>query len=431
MFPPETEQMVNRARRALPGGWLGDLILPEAMTLVASHGKGSRLFDVDGRSFLDLTCGGGSLILGHAHPAVTEAVRKQLDSGSTFYTLNARSIELAEALIDAIPCAEQVRFASAGAEATFYTLRLARAFTGKKKILKFEGSYVGHHDYGMISVSPPESNMPLSPHLDSAGIPDELKDLVVIAPFNDIETTCKLIEQHAGELAIVLVEAVQRSIPPMPGFLEAIRETTQRCGVLLAFDEVVTGFRLAYGGAQERYGVVPDLAAYGKAIACGYPLSAVVGRKDVMALADPTLKGKPNYVYFSGTLSGNPLCCAASLATLEQLRRPGTYEKLEEMGDSFREGLAGVFVKHGLQAQVVGVGSLFQIFFTADPVKDYRGQTRANRALFETFAGNMFAKGIFLSRRAKNYISTAHTEQDLDEFLSAADSVCATGLRAA
>ena len=431
MFPPETEQMVNRARNALPGGWLGDLILPDAMTLVASHGKGSRLFDVDGRSFLDLTCGGGSLILGHAHPAVTDAVRKQLESGSTFYTLNGRSIELAEKLIDAIPCAEKVRFASAGAEATFYTLRLARSFTGKNKILKFEGSYVGHHDYGMISVSPPESNTPLSPHLDSAGIPEELKDLVVIAPFNDTETTCKLIEQHASELAVVLVEAVQRSIPPAPGFLEAIRETTKRCGVLLAFDEVVTGFRLAYGGAQERYGVIPDLAAYGKAIACGYPLSAVVGRSDVMALADPSLKGKPNYVYFSGTLSGNPLCCAASLATLEQLKRPGTYEKLDEMGDRFREGLAGIFVKHGLQAQVVGVGSLFQIFFTTDPVKDYRGQTRANRALFETFARNMFAKGIFLSRRAKNYISTAHTERDLDEFLSAADSVCKAELRAA
>ncbi len=430
MFPPKTGQMVSRARNALPGGWLGDLILPEGMTLVASHGKGSRLFDVDGRSFLDLTCGGGSLILGHAHPAVTEAVRKQLELGSTFYTLNERSIELAETLVDAIPCADQVRFASAGAEATFYTLRLARAFTGKKKILKFEGSYVGHHDYGMMSVSPPESNTPLAPHLDSAGIPDELKDLVLIAPFNDAATTCALIETHAGELATVLVEAVQRSIPPAPGFLEALRETTERCGVLLAFDEVVTGFRLAYGGAQERFGVVPDLAAYGKAVACGYPLSAVAGRRDVMELADPSRKGKPDYVYFSGTLSGNPLCCAASLATLEELRRPGTYDKLNAMGDRFREGLAEVFARHGIAAQVIGIGSLFQIFFTKDPVKDYRGQTRANRPLFETFARNMFAKGVFLSRRAKNYISTTHTEKDLDEFLTAADAVCAAGLRA-
>jgi len=429
MYPPKTGQIVGRARRALPGGWLGDLILPEAMTLVASHGKGSRLFDVDGRSFLDLTCGGGSLILGHSHPAVVAAAHKQLELGSTFYTLNERSIELAEQLIDAVPCAEQVRFASAGAEATFYMLRLARAFTGKKKILKFEGSYVGHHDYGMISVSPPESNTPLAPHFDSAGIPDELKDLVIVAPYNDARTTSALIEEHADDLAVVLVEAVQRAIPPARGFLETLRETTQRCGVLLAFDEVVTGFRLAYGGAQEYFGVTPDLAAYGKAVACGYPLSAVAGRGDVMELADPARKGNANYVYFSGTLSGNPLCCAASLATLEELRRPGTYEKLAALGDKFREGLADVFARHGIAAQVIGVGSLFQIFFTNNPVNDYRGQTRADRDTFEVFVRKMFAKNIFMSRRAKNYISTAHTEKDLDEFLSAADTVCASGLK--
>jgi glutamate-1-semialdehyde 2,1-aminomutase len=399
------------------------------MTLVASHGKGSRLFDVDGRSFLDLTCGGGSLILGHAHPAIIEAVRKQLELGSTFYTLNERSIDLAEHLIDAIPCAEEVRFASAGAEATFYMLRLARAFTGKKKILKFEGSYVGHHDYGMISVSPPESNTPLAPYLDSAGIPEELKDLVIIAPYNDAKTASALIHKHADSLAAVLVEAVQRAIPPAPDFLESLRETTQRCGVLLAFDEVVTGFRLSYGGAQERFGVTPDLAGYGKAIACGYPLSAVAGRRDVMELADPAKKGTDNYVYFSGTLSGNPLCCAASLATLHELRQSGTYEKLDALGAKFRDGLADVFARHGIVAQVIGLGSLFQIFFTNDPVTDYRGQTRADRKVFETFVLKMFSKGIFMSRRAKNYISTAHTENDLDEFLSAADAVCASGIK--
>jgi glutamate-1-semialdehyde 2,1-aminomutase len=283
----------------------------------------------------------------------------------------------------------------------------------------------------MISVSPPNSNEPLAPHPDSAGIPDELKDLVVIAPFNDAETTCALIEQHADDLAVVLVEAIQRAIPPEPGFLEALRETTKRCGVLLAFDEVVTGFRLAYGGAQEYYGVIPDLAAYGKAIACGYPLSAVAGRADVMQLADPAKKGSEDYVYFSGTLSGNPLCCAASLATLEELRKPGTYDKLSKMGERFRDGLAEVFSRHGIDAQVIGVGSLFQIFFMKNAVKNYRAQTRANRALFEVFAGNMFAKGIFLSRRAKNYISTVHTEKDLDEFLTAADAVCRAGLRVA
>ena len=431
MIPAKTLDFVGKARHALPGGWLGDLTLPDEMLLVASHGKGSRIFDVDGREFLDLTCGGGALILGHVHPAVVEAVRRQLELGSTFYTLSDRSIQLAEALVEAIPCAGTVRFASAGAEATFYTLRLARAFTGKKKILKFEGGYVGHHDYGMISVSPPESNRPLEPRADSAGIPDELKDLVIIAPYNDAAHTCALIEQHAHELAAVLVEPVQRAIPPAPGFLEALREATTRCGVLLAFDEVVTGFRLAYGGAQEYYGVIPDLAAYGKAIACGYPLSAVAGRADVMQLADPARKGSASYVYFSGTLSGNPLCCAASLATLAELSRPGVYEKLHHFGDAFRQGAAGIFAKHGIPAQVIGAGPMFQIFFTSDPIINYRSQLRADRKRFETFVREMFAQGVFMSRRAKNYISTAHDESDLDRFLTAAEAVCADGLAAA
>lgn len=431
MSHAKTAELVSKARRALPGGWLGDLSLPDDMMLVAARGQGSRIFDVDGNEYLDLTCGGGSLILGHAHPALIEAVRKQLELGSTFYTLSDRSIELADTLMRAIPCAGSVRFASAGAEATFYTLRLARAFTGKKKILKFEGSYVGHHDYGMISVSPPESNTPLAPRADSGGIPDELKELVIIAPYNDADTTCKLIEENAAELAAVLVEPVQRSIPPAPGFLERIRETTTRCGVILAFDEVVTGFRLAYGGAQEYFGVIPDLAAYGKAIACGYPLSAVAGRREIMELADPSRKGSENYVYFSGTLSGNPLCAAASLATLAELSKPGVYDGLHKMGEMFRQGLARVFAKHGIPAQVIGLGPLFQVFFTTEPVNSYRSQIRADRKRFDVFTRRMFAKGIFMSRRAKSYISTAHTEKDLDRLLTAADQVCAAGLPSA
>lgn len=419
-----------RARHALPGGWLGDLSLPEEMTLIASHGKGSKLFDVDGREYLDFTCGGGSLILGHAHPAVVEAVQRQVERGSTFYTLSDRSIELAERLLDAIPCAGKVRFASAGSESTFYTLRLARAFTGKQKILKFEGSYVGHHDYGMISVSPPDSNAPLVPRPDSAGIPDELQKLVIIAPYNDTRAACALIEDHAHELAAVLVEPVQRAVPPVPGFLEGLRETTTRCGVLLAFDEVVTGFRLAYGGAQEFFGVQPDLAAYGKAIACGFPLSAVAGRADILELADPLRKGTKDYVYFSGTLSGNPLCCAASLATLDQLSRPGVYDKLHGMADTVRQRLAQIFADHGIPAQVIGAGPMFQIFFTAGPVANYRDQIRADRRRFDLFTRRMFVKGIFMSRRAKSYISTAHDDADIEQFLAAA-AVCAEGLAAA
>jgi len=431
MSQSKTAEYLAKARKALPGGWLGDLHLPDDMTFVASHGKGSRIYDIEGREYLDFTCGGGSLILGHAHPAVVEAVHRQVELGSTFYTLSDRSIELGERVVDAVPCAGAVRFASAGAEATFYTLRLARAFTGKKKILKFEGSYVGHHDYGMVGVSPPESNTPLAPRPDSAGIPEELQELVILAPYNDSAATCELIERHRDELAAVLVEPIQRAIPPAAGFLEALRETTTRCGVLLVFDEVVTGFRLAYGGAQEYFGVQPDLAAYGKAIACGYPLSAVAGRADVMELADPLRKGSKDYVYFSGTLSGNPLCCAASLATLDELARPGVYDHLHRLGDLARDGLARVFAGHGIAAQVIGMGPLFQIFFTSDSVGNYRAQLRADRQRFDIFTRKMFTKGIFMSRRAKSYLSSAHSEADIETLLGAADEVCSEGFATA
>ena len=419
---------LERARSYLPGGWLGDLTLPDEMVLIASRGEGSRLYDVDGRGYLDFTMGGGSLILGHAHPAILEAVRRQMELGSTYYTLSDRSIELAEELVKAIPCAERVRVASTGGEATFYALRLARAFTGKEKILKFEGSYIGHSDYGMMSVSPPRPNLYPSHHPDSAGIPAAVQELVITAPFNNADIACGLVEEHAGELAAVIVEPVQRSIPPAPGFLEGLRQVTTERGVLLVYDEVVTGFRLAYGGAQEYFGVVPDLAAYGKAVACGFPLSAVAGRADVMELADPARKGEPEYVYISGTLSGNPVCAAAALATLEELSRPGVYDGLRGMGEQYRMELAALFDEHGVPARVQGIGPYFQVFFTQNPVTDYRAQTQADRKRFESFVRKMFARGIFMSRRAKNYLSTAHGESDLAEFLEAARAVCAGGI---
>ena len=248
------------------------------------------------------------------------------------------------------------------------------------------------------------------------------------APFNNTDIACGLVEEYAAELAAVIVEPVQRSIPPAPGFLEQLRQVTTERGVLLVFDEVVTGFRLAYGGAQEYFGVVPDLAAYGKAISCGFPLSAVAGRAEVMELADPVRKGEPEYVYISGTLSGNPMCAAAALATLQELSRPGVYDGLRDMGERYRRELAALFDEHAIPARVQGVGPLFQVFFTPYQVTDYRGQTQADRKRFESFVRKMFAQGVFMSRRAKNYLSTAHGESDLEEFLEAARTVCAGGL---
>ena len=280
----------------------------------------------------------------------------------------------------------------------------------------------------MMSVSPPRPNLYPSHHPDSAGIPAAVQELVITAPFNNADIACGLVEEHAGELAAVIVEPVQRSIPPAPGFLEGLRQVTTERGVLLVYDEVVTGFRLAYGGAQEYFGVVPDLAAYGKAVSCGFPLSAVAGRADVMELADPARKGEPEYVYISGTLSGNPVCAAAALATLEELSRPGVYDGLRETGERYRMELAALFDEHGIPARVQGIGPFFQMFFTQNPVTDYRGQTQADRKRFESFVRKMFARGVFMSRRAKNYLSTAHGEPDLGEFLEAARAVCAGGL---
>ncbi|MGE0714134.1 MAG: aspartate aminotransferase family protein [Alphaproteobacteria bacterium] len=423
----------ERAERVLPGGWLGDTMLPQAMPLVNARGKGSRIFSVDGDEYLDLACGGGALILGHAHPAVVEAVCRQAALGSHFHGLNDRAVELAEILVDAIPCAEMVRFAGSGAEATFFALRLARAATGKRKVLKFEGAYHGHHDYGMMSVTPqPESNAPMGPRPDSAGIPGVIEELVVVAPFNDAAAAVALIEQHAADLAAVIVEPVQRSFEPRPGFLEALREATRRCGVLLVFDEVVTGFRLAYGGAQQHFGVIPDLAAYGKAIAAGYPLAAVAGPAEIMKLADPARKalGTGDYAYVSGTLSGNPLCCAAAIAGLKELARPGVYERLHAMGAAFSQAFLSVFSEFDIPVRMAGVGPMFRVFFTDAETapEDYRSQRTADQGLFVRYAEGLFRHGVFMSPRPKSYLSTMHDAADVALLQEATRQVCRAGL---
>ncbi len=421
-------EMAARARQLLPGGAIGDLTLPNGETFVVRSGKGSRLRNIDDREFLDLVCGSGAIILGHAHPAVVAATSEQAKRGTHFYGLSDRALEMAEALVEAVPCAGQVRFTSTGSEATFYALRLARAFTGRDVILKFEGSYIGHHDYGMFGVKPAPSSSRHALILDSDGVPEVIKECVLLASYNDIDGTRALIEANKERLAAVIVEPVQRSIPPAPGFLEALRRVTQECGVVLIFDEVVTGFRLAYGGGQQRFGVVPDLAAYGKAIANGFPLGAVMGRRDIMERANPARAGTPEYVYASGTLAGNPLSCAAGLATLQELRRPGTYERLNGLGDQFRCGLSDLLTESGTQGCVMGVGSMFQVFFGVEQITDYRSQVSADRQTFVRFWTGMFKQGIFMSSRAKNYLSLAHRPEDVDQFLGAARRVLREGV---
>ena len=416
---PEEERLLSRAKQYLPGGVLGGSRAPsEDLGFVVKRGLAGHVWDVSGREYIDYLLGSGPMVLGHAHPAVVEAVRRQVEDGTTFFWVNEPILELAEELCRAVPCAEQVRFTSTGTEATFFALRAARAFRKRDKIMKFEGGYHGSHDYGLMSSSPKSPKAFPAPTPDSAGIPHVLESEVLIAPYNDIATVESLLALHGEELAAVIVEPFQRIVPPQPGFLAGLRALTQRHGIPLIFDEVVTGFRLAYGGAQERYGVVPDLAALGKIIGGGFPLAALVGRREIMQGFDPELDGSPDFIGQVGTLNGNPVAAVAGLATLRVLREPGAYARIEQAGTRLRDGLAQLVKEAGLPAQVIGEAAVFDVVFTDQPVIDYRGLLGADGALMKAFNTGCFERGV-LKGGQKIYISLAHTDDDLARTLDA------------
>ncbi len=413
--------LLELAHRYMPGGVLGSFVLPDELDAVIARGKGSHVWDVEGKEYVDYVLGSGPMLAGHAHPHVVEAVQQQVALGTSFYANNRPAILLAQKIVEAVPCAEKIKFAMSGAEATFYALRLARAYTGRNRVLKFEGAYHGHHDYAMLSVTPSAAVDFPAPVPDTAGLPESILSEVLIAPYNDLEGTRAIIEREADTLAAVIVEPQQRLIDPRPGFLEGLREITQKNGIVLIFDEVVTGFRLAWGGAQEFYGVTPDLATYGKVIGGGYPLSAVAGKAEILEMANPRRAGKPGYVYFSGTLNGNAISATAGLATLEVMEEPGTYELLRANGDRMRAGLKGIVDELGIPAQVIGSGPMFNILFTAADVVDYRTSMTANRKLQGDLRRELLRLGILTHLAAKCYMSVAHTTEDVDRTLDAFD----------
>jgi glutamate-1-semialdehyde 2,1-aminomutase len=412
------QQLLAKAKRYLPGGTLGNTRFAEGLAFVVKAGKGSKIYDMSDHEYIDYLLGSGPMILGHAHPAVVAGVQAYLERGSTYFTLNEPAIELAEEICQAVPCAEKIRFCSTGSEATFFALRAARAFTKKDKILKFEGGYHGNHDYALMSSSPaiPKDFPRAVP--DSAGIPRVLEDQVLVAPFNDLQLTSAIIERHHHELGGVIVEPFQRIITPRPGFLQGLREVTQRFALPLIFDEVVTGFRLAWGGAQEYYGVVPDVAAFGKIIGGGYPLSAVVGRADIMEAFNPDRENSGEFIAQTGTLNGNPIAAVAGLATLRQLKQEGTYQQLFETGRRLRHGIVDLLKHYNVAGQVVGEDPLFDIVFTDEPVHDYRGVLTQNRELLRRFNDEVLKRGI-LKGVSKMYVSVAHTAADVEQTLAA------------
>ncbi len=425
--PKETD-LLNRAKHALPGGTLGNVRMDEQYAFIVESGNGSRIRDISGNQYLDYLLGSGPMILGHAHPKVIDAASNAMAKGTTFFAQNEYAIELAERIIHAMPCAEQVRFISSGTEATYNALKIARAFRKRDKILKFEGGYHGMHDYSQMSLSPAEPPPFPQPQPSSAGIPQAIRETVLIAPFNNLNAVETLLDQRHNELAAVIVEPVQRIIEPQPGFLQGLRELTQRYGVLLIFDEVVTGFRLAYGGAQEYYRVTPDLAAFGKIAGGGFPLAGVAGPRHLMELLDSAAAPPDSYVPQIGTLSGNPVAAAAGIATLDILKQPGVYDAYHARANRLRSALQRLCIEAEIPAVVSGVDVMFDIYFTNNPITDYRS-TLVDKTLNRLFDNALLQHGVFKSA-GKFYVGVCHTDHDIDLTIQAFQTAIATILDA-
>jgi len=413
------------AERLFPGGALGGNALPNDVRFVVSHGKGARFWDTSGNEYIDYVLGSGPLVLGHAHPAIQKAVAEQAAHGTHFFAyLNARAIELARKVTPYIRCAERIRFTTSGSESTFHAMRLARAFSRKTRILKFEGAYHGTHDYAQVSTAPKIGVDFPTPQPDTAGIPPNVVDLTLVAPFNDADALERLVAAHAHELAAVIIEPIQRIISPKPGYLKKAREITARHGVLLILDEVVTGFRYGLGGAQEYFDIKPDLATYGKIIGGGLPVGAIAGRADILDQADPSQKGQSGYVYQNGTLQGNPLGCAAALATIGVLEEPGFYARLFATADKLRRGLQQVFDRHRMGVVVFGNGPMWHFLFADREPENYRDILASDTKKLVRFDVELIRQGIFVLPGNRRFVSIAHTDRDLEDTFEAFDRAC-------
>ena len=422
MLPRSREDLalVETARRVLPAGGFGNV----SSDLIIRAGRAGRVWDESGNEYIDYLLGAGPMLIGHAHPEVNEAVHEQVENGTGFFMNNRHGIALAAAIVEAVPCAEQVRFVSTGSEANAFAIRLVRAFRKRDKILRFEGGFHGMSDATLMSFAPKRlSNFP-QPVPDSAGIPQGVRDDILVAPYNDIDTFAGMLREHGDALAGVLMEPVQRILPPRPGFLEGVRELTARHDVPLVFDEIVTGFRLAFGGAQAYYGVVPDVCTLGKVLGGGYPLAAIAGREDIMAHFDVGRVGPDEHLLQLGTLSGNPVAARAGLATLEVLRRPGTYEGLFATGERLMQGLAERLAEHRIEAAVVGLPPWFDAVFARGPIEDYRDVRRGDGAAHERLNALLLERGV-LKGKSRYAVSTAHTDRDVADTLEGWSSALA------
>jgi glutamate-1-semialdehyde 2,1-aminomutase len=417
---PQSAEIFERGKKTLVGGVDSPVRAFRAVggsPLVIDHAAGTRLYDVDGREYLDYVCSWGALILGHAHADVVAAVSDQAARGTSYGMTSPLEIELGEKITRAIPSVEMVRFVSSGTEAAMSAVRLARAFTERDLVIKFEGCYHGHSD-GFLSEA--GSGLATLGIAACPGVPDAFARLTLNTPYNDLAGVETLFRQHPQKIAAIIVEPVAANmgvVAPAPGFLEGLREITKREGALLIFDEVITGFRMAYGGAQQVYKIDPDLTVMGKIIGGGLPVAAYGGKRHIMERVAPL-----GPVYQAGTLSGNPLAMRAGLATLPKLEAPGFYEAVNSKTQRLAEGLRSGLKESGVEGVVNVAGSLLTIFFTKGPIRDYSDAKKSDTARFATFFQEMLARGIFLppSQYEALFVSATHTVADIDRTILAA-----------
>lgn len=418
----KSEELFKQARRVLPGGVDSPVRAFRAVggqPLFISRGEGPYLFDVDGNRYIDYVLSWGPLILGHADPQVVSALKEAIERGASYGAPTTLEVELACLVQDFMPSLEMIRFVNSGTEATMSALRLARAFTGRNKIVKFEGCYHGHADLLLVQAGSGVATLGLP---DSPGVPPATVQDTLVARYNDPQSVRELFARFPGEIAAVIVEPVAGNmgvIPPATGFLESLRDLTSQNEALLIFDEVMTGFRVHLGGAQTLYGIRPDLTTLGKVIGGGLPVGAYGGRREIMQQVAPS-----GPVYQAGTLSGNPLAMTAGIATLRRLGEPGIWQKLEESAGELNQGIARAASAARVPVQQTLVGAMFTLFFTDSPVYDWPSVKSSDTGLFASFFRSMLEQGVYLapSQFEAGFISTAHSREVIAETIQAAEA---------
>lgn len=413
----KSKELFEEAKKYLVGGVNSPVRAMKPYPFFVSHGKGSKIYSVDGKSFIDYCLAYGPLILGHANEVIVKAVCEQIKLGSTFGTPHELEIEFAKKIASIVPCAEVTRFVNTGTEATMAAIRLARGYTKRKKIIKFAGAFHGAHDYVLVKAGSGATTLSMP---DSLGIPEETTRNTILAPFNDEHAIEKIIKEHGNEIACIILEPIIGNagcILPKHGYLEFLREISEEHGILLIFDEVITGFRVALGGAQEYYNIIPDLATLGKILGGGLPIGAITGKREIMESFAPLGK-----VYQAGTFNGNPLSLAAGFACVSYLEKNKSkvYAELDEKQRKIRKALENAASKADIDARTYGAPGMFQIYFSKDEVHDYSSALKSNTKLFMKFHAELLKRGIFLppSQYECNFISLVHSNEDIEETIA-------------